>query len=86
MMDKQELIKKYKQKEKKRTPLWLLGDGSTVIGEEVDENNRLNYVIQKGDKIFIEYAGKHRPVANLAKRKSITITVSMKNKNILPIT
>lgn len=79
-MDKVKLIDKYKKGEKPTRAHWRLKDGSIVIGEEVDEQNRLQYVIKRGNEIKIEYAGKHRPVANLISPKGETVIVPFKQK------
>lgn len=71
-MNIDEIIKKYENDPQKR---WLLPDGSIVIGEEVDEENKLHYVIKNGDTITVDYAGNHRPLANLIPPTSTEIVV-----------
>lgn len=56
-MDKTTLIKKY-QKIKNLPDKGRLKDGGVIIGSEVDEDNRLHYVVKKDDQITIELAEK----------------------------
>ena len=57
-------------------PRLKLADGRMVIGTEVDENNYLYYVIQRGNQITIERANKYRPIANYMKDTPTSVTVS----------
>lgn len=75
-MNKQKILEKYK-KRKTHIPRWLLKNGSVVIAEEVDEENRLHYVIKRGDEFKIEYAGEHRPIANLVPKERKRIAVKL---------
>ncbi len=59
MRNKLEVIKKYKGKPHHKS-LLKLSDGNTVIGEEVDEDNKLFYVFRVADDIVVERANKYR--------------------------
>jgi hypothetical protein len=78
-MNKDNIIKKYID-DMVRKPRFILSDKSIVVGEEIDENNKLHYVILKNGKYFIDYAGKHRPVFSLIQNKSQTIKIKSKMK------
>lgn len=73
-MDKKKIIDRYK-KEKNLTPSFLLRDGAIVVGEEVDEENKLYYVIKRGSELTVERANKNRPFRNLkpATHEKVTI-------------
>lgn len=59
MIDKTKIINKFK-KLKHIEAMLKLEDEGVVVGTEIDENNRLHYVIQKGTDFFVEKAeGQH---------------------------
>ena len=53
-MNKAEIIKKYEKLNPKARG--KLKDGGEIIGEEVDENNFLHYVIKRDKKVSVEMA------------------------------
>lgn len=76
-MNKQAIINRYKNKTE---PQSILPDGRIVLGEEVDELNRLNYVIKDGNKLSVEYAGNVRQVNSFVKESRFSVIVEMKKK------
>jgi len=64
-MDKEKIIEKYKNIE--QVQMHVLQDGRVVIGEEVDEENHLFYVIRDGDNYTVESAW-NQPVISVIVR------------------
>ena len=52
--DKNKLLK-YKERKDKKT-LFKAAKGGNIVGEEVDQNNRLLYVIEKDSQLSLHYA------------------------------
>lgn len=75
MIDKDKIIKDIK-KVKKFKPQFLLRDGGVVVDTVVDELNRLNYVIKKGNDFTVELAEKSKPIQVLVERKPIKVTIN----------
>lgn len=54
-MDKDKIIKKYNKLNEHRVK-GRLADGGKILGEEVDQNNFLHYIVKRGDKLSVEEA------------------------------
>lgn len=77
-MDKTKVIKKYKDKAKQEAR-WLLADGNIVIGEEADEENHLNYVVQDKDgNINMIRASGIKPMQNFIIPKETIVVLKQK--------
>lgn len=72
------ILNKYKNKN--LSPKFILQDGGVVIGSEVDENNQLHYVIERGNNISIEKVSgsNNMPIIRFPVdgKKSITVDTS----------
>lgn len=77
MKDRKQLAHKYSHPQTQKN-LWILKDGAMVVGEEVDDDNRLLYVIKKGNDITVDYASNHKPVSLLRAPKVETVTIKGK--------
>jgi hypothetical protein len=77
-MNKPDIINRY-HRQPKHTARWKLRDGAVVIGEEIDELNRLQYVIKRGNEITVELAEGIIPVENLIKGNVLKIRVPGKS-------
>lgn len=61
--------------QKKFTERYRLADGSIVVDTTVDEQNRLHYVIKKGNNFKVELAENNKPVENLIIREPKRIRI-----------
>lgn len=77
-MDKNKIIEKYK-KLKDKEKLLITKSGETVIGNEVDENNQLWYVLEKDGNITVEKAENKRISQILWKNVGTKVTIKQKN-------
>ena len=78
MIDKQALIKKYSSGD--HPAIRLLFDGGEIIGDAVDENNRLYYVIQRGEIITVESAeNQNVRFTRLQPQENIKVKVDIKS-------
>ncbi len=72
------LLTSYKNKPMR----FVLRDGGVVVGEEVDENNQLHYIIKRGDTLTSEKASgsKNIPIYRILPSGKRTITIDTKQK------
>lgn len=71
-MNKTALLKKH---EKRKEPKMRLSDNSVVIASEVDEENKLWYVIERKGIRTLERAKGHVVTEVIEKRKGIALTI-----------
>jgi hypothetical protein len=62
---------------KNAEPLFSLESGDQVVGELVDDDNRLVYVIATADRIYLSYAEYEKPILPPPTRRTITTTVTL---------
>lgn len=51
--NKEEILEKYKNE---NTVLYPVVEGGAVIAQEIDDKNRLLYIIRKNDELSVEFA------------------------------
>ena len=79
-LNEQQIIDTYRD----APALYGLHDGRDVIGHEADAENRLVYVVRRGEEITLEYATDVQPIMTIVPTPghSVTVTARLDNPSL----